>query len=42
LVVLAKTEKPEVLQRIMDWLSREGLSPTLRPEQVPADNWRSL
>lgn len=42
LVVLAKTEKPEVLQRIMDWLSREGLSPTLRPEQVPADSWRSL
>ena len=40
--VLAKTEKPEVLQRIMDWLSREELSPTLRPEQVPVDNWRSL
>ena len=40
--VLAKTEKPEVLQRIMDWLSQEELSPTLRPEQVPADKWRSL
>lgn len=40
--VLAKTEKTEFLQRIMDWLSLEGLSPTLRPEQVPAEKWRSL
>jgi len=40
--VLAKTEKPEVIQRIMDWLTRERLSSTLRPEQVPADSWRSL
>jgi 16S rRNA (adenine1518-N6/adenine1519-N6)-dimethyltransferase len=40
--VLAKTETPEVFQRIMDWLSREELSPTLRPEQVPSKDWRSL
>ena len=40
--VLAKTEKPDVLQQITDWLSREGLSSPLRPEQVPADKWRSL
>ena len=39
---LAKAESAENRARVETWLKKEKLSPTLRPEQVPAVRWRSL
>ncbi|MFP6886672.1 MAG: rRNA adenine N-6-methyltransferase family protein, partial [Opitutales bacterium] len=42
LATLAKAEESETRDRLETWLARENLSPTLRPEQVVAENWHSL
>lgn len=39
---LAKAEEAETRDRLETWLARENLSPTLRPEQIAAENWRNL
>ncbi len=39
---LARTEERAIQAAIDDWLSDEGLSPTLRPEQIPSEAWCNL
>ncbi len=39
---LAKAEDEETRERLETWFVRENLSPTLRPEQIPAQYWHSL
>lgn len=39
---LAKKEKPEIQEKLWDWLSQNDLPTTLRPEQIPPEAWRTL
>jgi 16S rRNA (adenine1518-N6/adenine1519-N6)-dimethyltransferase len=39
---LARTEERETQIAIENWLSDQGLSPTLRPEQIPTKAWSDL
>ena len=39
---LAKKEKPEIQEKLLDWLSQNDLPTTLRPEQIPPEAWRTL
>ncbi|MFP6900682.1 MAG: 16S rRNA (adenine(1518)-N(6)/adenine(1519)-N(6))-dimethyltransferase RsmA [Opitutales bacterium] len=39
---LARTEEPEARAALEDWLTRERLSPALRPEQIPPEAWQGL